>query len=57
MGPLADSQPTISPVFFNTLVDLWGPGYKNLGVTRAKADKSYHVYTMVFVCAATSTVR
>merc|ERR1719233_2627379 len=62
MGPLADSQLTISPVFFYTLVDLWGPltsyvpGYEKLGVTRATADKSYNVYIMVFVCAATGTV-
>ena len=25
MGPLTDSQLTISPVFYVTLVDLWGP--------------------------------
>ena len=25
MGPLADSQVTISPVFYCCLVDLWGP--------------------------------
>ena len=25
MGPLSDSKLTISPVFFMTLVDLWGP--------------------------------
>ena len=62
MGPLADSQLTISPVFYYTLVDLWGPltsyvpGYEKLGVTRATADKSYNVYIMVFVCAATGTV-
>ena len=61
MGPLADSQLAISPVFFYTLVDLWGPltsfvpGYEKLGVTRATADKSYNVYIMVFVCAATGT--
>ena len=62
MGPLADSQLTISPVFYYTLVDLWGPlksfvpGYEKLGITRATADKSYNIYIMVFVCAATGTV-
>ena len=62
MGPLSDSQITISPVFYFTIVDLWGPltsyvpGYEKLGVTRSTADKSYSIYVMVFVCVATGTV-
>ena len=62
MGPLSDSQVTISPVFYFTVVDLWGPlasyvpGYEKLGVTRSTADKSYNIYIMVFVCVATGTV-
>ena len=60
MGPLADCQITISPVFYYTLVDLWGPlksfvpGYEK--VTRSTADKPHEVYFMVFACGATGTV-
>ena len=58
MGPLAESQTTISPVFYFTMVDLWGPltafvpGYEK--VTRT--NKPHEVYMMVFVCCATGTV-
>ena len=60
MGPLSDSQLTISPVFFFTLVDLWGPltayvpGYEK--VTRSTADKPHQIYILVFACCATDTV-
>ena len=60
MGPLADSQVTISPVFYCCLVDLWGPitayvpGYEK--VTRSTADKPYEIYMMVFGCCATGTI-
>ena len=60
MGPLSDSQLTISPVFFYTLVDLWGPltayvpGYEK--VTRSTSDKPHQIYVMVFACGATGTV-
>ena len=46
MGPLAQPQLTISPVFYFTLVDLWGPlrafvpGYEK--VTRSAADRKPH---------------
>ena len=60
MGPLSQSQTTISPVFYFTLVDLWGPlksfvpGYEK--VTRSTVDKPHQVYMMVFACCATGTV-
>ena len=60
MGPLSDSQITISPVFFYTLVDLWGPltayapGYEK--VTRSTSDKPHLIYVMVLACCATGTV-
>ena len=46
MGPLSFTQTTISPVFYFTLVDLWGPltsfvpGYEK--ITRSTADKPLH---------------
>ena len=60
MGPLSDCQISISPIFYYTLVDLWGPiksfvpGYEK--VTRSTADKPHDVYFMVFACGATGTV-
>ena len=60
MGPLADCQLSISPVFYYTLVDLWGPlksfvpGYEK--VTRSTSDKPHEIYMMVFACCATGTV-
>ena len=60
MGPLSQSQITISPVFYFCLVDLWGPlnsyvpGYEK--VTRSSIDKPHQVYMMVFACCATGTV-
>ena len=60
MGPLASSQVTISPVFFYTLLDLWGPltsyvpGYEK--VTRSNSSKPQEIYIMVFACAATGCV-
>ena len=59
MGPLTDAQLSISPVFFDTIVDLWGPvrvfvpGYEK--VTRG-AIKEYKIWIMIFACAATGTV-
>ena len=59
MGPLSDCQLTISPIFFYTYVDAWGPikaytpGYsKN---TRS-STKSFDLYMVVFGCAATATI-
>ena len=60
MGSLSFTQTTISPVFYFTLVDLWGPltsyvpGYEK--VTRSTADKPHEVYMLVFACCATGTI-
>ena len=60
MGPLSDSQLTISPVFYFTFVDLWGPlkafvpGYQK--ITRSSDQKPHDIYIMTFACAATGTV-
>ena len=59
MGPLSDQQLSVSPIFFFTFADIWGPlrAYipKHQRNTRA-GDKSYEVYVLVFGCAATSMV-
>ena len=58
MGGLSDSQLTISPLFYFTLVDMWGPfkaycpGYEKT----TRRDKAYEVYFLVFSCAATGAV-
>ena len=58
MGGLTDSQLTMSPVFYFTLVDMWGPfkaycpGYEKT----TRRDKAYEVYFLVFSCAATGAV-
>ena len=60
MGPLDGSQISISPVFFYTLVDLWGPltsyvpGYQK--TTRSNSKKPHEIYILVFACCATGTV-
>ena len=60
MGPLSETQLSISPVFYYTLVDLWGPlksfvpGYEK--ITRSTVDKPHEIYMMVFACCATGTV-
>ena len=60
MGPLSDSQLTISPVFYVTLVDLWGPvkcfapdQHREL---RTAHSKHYDGYFMVLACASNGTV-
>ena len=59
MGPLADQQLSISPIFFFTLIDAWGPlrsyvpGYQKS--TRA-GSKSHEIYIVVFACSATGTL-
>ena len=59
MGPLSDEQLSISPVFYYTYADAWGPlrayvpGFEKS--TRA-GSKVYEVYILVFGCAATGTV-
>ena len=58
MGGVADSQLTISHVFYFTMVDMWGPlkaycpGYEKA----TRRDKSYEVYFLVFSCVATGAV-
>ena len=58
MGGLTDSQLSISPLFYFTIVDLWGPlkaycpGYGKM----TRREKGYEVYFMVFSCAATGAV-
>ena len=60
MGPLAECQVTFSPMFYFTLVDLWGPltayapGYEK--VTRGSNSKPYNFYFMIFACCTTGTV-
>ena len=60
MGPLSDSQLTISLVFYVTLVDLWGPmkyfapGHHH--ELRSAHSKHYDGYFMVLACASTGTV-
>ena len=59
MGPLSDHQLSVSPIFFFTYADIWGPlrafvpGYQR--ATRA-GSKSYDVYILVFGCASTGMV-
>ena len=59
MGALHDSQITVSPIFFATMVDCFGPlkcycpGYER--VTRG-GEKTYKVWMMVFCCMATGTI-
>ena len=58
MGGLTDSQLSVSPVFYFTLVDMWGPlkcycpGYERT----TRRDKSYEVHFLVFSCVATGAV-
>ena len=59
MGPLSDCQLTISPIFFYTYVDAWGPikaytpGYSR---NTRSSTKSFELYMVVFGCAATATI-
>ena len=58
MGGLTDSQLSVSPVFYYTLVDMWGPfkaycpGYERT----TRRDKAYEAYFLVFACVATGAV-
>ena len=64
MGPLADSQLSISPVFYCSLVDMWGPvrtycpGYERTGYTRGTVShaKHYEVYFLVIACVVSGAV-
>ena len=59
MGPLADTQLTISPIFYFTYLDMWGPitvycpGYEKVTRNRRQA---YQVYMLVMGCASTGTI-
>ena len=59
MGPLSDHQLSVSPIFYYTFADIWGPlrayvpGYQRS--TRA-GSKNHDVYILVFGCASTGTV-
>ena len=59
MGPLHETQISISPAFYCTMVDLFGPlrcycpGYER--ATRSNT-KEYKVWMMVMCCLATGTV-
>ena len=59
MGPLSDFQLSISPIFYYTFVDSFGPlkafvpGYE--GSTRS-GDKAVQLQMLVFCCAATGMV-
>ena len=56
MGPLSNQQLSITPIFYYTLVDAWGPlrayvpPYQR--ATRT-GDRTHDVYMLVFACAAT----
>ena len=58
MGSLADTQLTISPVFYFSYVDMWGPlkaycpGYGKL----TRREKGYEVYFLVFACVSTGAI-
>lgn len=59
MGPLSDLQLTISPIFYYTYVDAWGPvksyvpGYER--ETRS-GHKTHELYMVTFGCAATAMI-
>ena len=59
MGPLSEYQISISPIFYVTYIDAYGPlkgytpGYSKS--TRA-GSKTFDLYLVIFCCAATATV-
>ena len=59
MGPLSDTQLCISPIFYVTYIDMWGPlaiycpGYERR--TRNRQQK-YEVHMLVMACAVTGAV-
>ena len=58
MGNVSDCQITVSPVFYYSQVDMWGPlrcycpGYERM----TRRDKPYDIYMLVFACIATGAV-
>ena len=59
MGPLGDTQIGVSPIFFFTYLDMWGPisvytpGYEKRTRNR---KMEYNVYMLVCACAATGVI-
>ena len=59
MGPLSNQQLSISPIFYFTLIDAWGPlkafvpPYQR--ATRT-GDRTHDLYMLVFACAATGMI-
>ena len=59
MGPLSQNQLCISPIFYFTYIDMWGPlsvycpGYEKR--TRGRKQE-YKVYMMVMGCVVTGAV-
>ena len=58
MGKIAECQLTVSPLFYFTQCDMWGPlkcycpGYER----STRNNKSYEVYMLVFACVATGAI-
>lgn len=59
MGPLSNQQLTVSPIFFYTFIDAWGPVKAYVPAyqrpTRS-GNKLHDIYLVVFACAATGMV-
>ena len=59
MGPFSDTQLCISPIFYFTYIDMWGPltiycpGYEKRTRNRQQA---YEVHVLVMGCAVTATI-
>ena len=59
MGLLSDQQLSVSPIFFFSFADAWGPlrayvpGHQR---NTRSGNKTYDVYMLVFGCAATGTI-
>ena len=59
MGPFSDTQLCISPIFYFTYIDMWGPlaiycpGYEKRTRNR---QQMYEVHILVMGCAVTGTV-
>ena len=58
MGNLTDCQLSITPVFYYTLVDMFGPVkcYAPGQEKQTRRDKSYEAHFLVFSCVATGAV-
>ena len=59
MGPLSDYQLSISPIFYYTYVDGWGPMKAYVpGIQKEtrSGPKTYNMYMLVFGCALTGMI-